>query len=296
MDRELSAAIVEMRTTGRVRDKPGPDRRATAADIALAEPLFSALLNELSLTTDQTVLDGWTAGVRVQDRVPSVREIGLALPENVFRYMTVQVDLGAGDRKGNLWLAWPDARVAAPAPVVSGDTVDWALEMEETVMESPAVLEAILHRSKFPLSRLTDLHVGQVIPLPGCSVASIRLEALDGTFVGRGRIGQMGGNMAVRIEAPAASLMTDLEGHASHADNMPDAMSLPDHNDGLASDVGGMDFAPDPSFDAGPLDQIAQAEEIPQQLEIATEDLPITDIDMSDFEMGDFPDLPSEAS
>jgi len=225
LDQEMSAAIVEMRTTGSLRDKPAPDRRATAADISLAHPFFAGLIDALNLTTEMTALEGWMAQVRVGARIASVRAASLALPENTFRHMMIQVDLGAGGRKGKIRLALPSDD-APPVPVATlTDSPDWAVEMEDTVMEAPVILDAILHRSKFPLSMLAGLHVGQVIPLPGCSVSSVRVEAGDGTFVGRGRIGQMGGNIAVRLEIPQASPMTEL--HADRAgSHLPDAVAL----------------------------------------------------------------------
>jgi len=121
--------------------------------------------------------------------------------------------------------------------------------MNETVMEAPVILDAILHRSKFPLSLLAGLVEGQVVPLPGCSVSSVRMEALDGTTVARGRIGQMAGNIAVRVETPKGSLMTDL---GSFGDEMPrqrDMMALAD--DTLPMDDG-IDACRHPANGRGP--------------------------------------------
>ena len=319
-DKEMSAGIVEMRTLGRVREAQGPDRRQTAADISLAAPVFTTLLAQLEQTTSATVLDGWTAGVKIGERVESVRAISLALPENTFRYMAVQVDLGAGERKGMMWIALPDAQAAPIAASDPVDVADWAKEMEETVMEAPVVLEAILHRSKFPLSLLAELSVGQEIPLPGCRVSSVKLESLDHAIVARGRIGQMAGNIAVRIEAPAETPMTDLASFGEEGGISNELAALPDEGmDALAQDdvpLGDfpMDDAPlgDMPMGDAPLGDFPTAEiaatETPDAFDPApmSADVPQADNppiseapdfpmdDMPDFPMADFPDIPSE--
>jgi len=301
LDREMSAAIVEMRTLRRVRDTQGSDRRPTSADIALAQPLFVKLLDELHKTTGNTVLDGWTDAVVPASRVPSVREVGLALPDNTFRYMTMHVDLGAGDRKGKMWIALPDTRAAPAASLPADKNVDWAKEMNETVMEAPVILDAILHRSKFPLSLLAGLVEGQVVPLPGCSVSSVRMEALDGTTVARGRIGQMAGNIAVRVETPKGSLMTDL---GSFGDEMPrqrdmmaladDTLPMDDGIDALPLDdplAGGTEDAFDPA--AMPVD-IPPMEGVPDfPMDAGGLDTPIG-TEMEGLPMEGLPDFPSE--
>lgn len=244
LDKDLSSAIVEIRTTSRIREAGAPDRRASAADVALAQPLFAGLFNELNATTSGTVLEGWIDQISAGDRVASVRAASLALPEDRYRHMTVEVDLGVGGRKGVMRLALPNRNDTPRDPVVGLVTTDWAQEMEDTVMEAPAMLEAILHRAHFPLSLLADLKVGQELPLRGCKVSSVKLEALDGTFIGRGRIGQMGGNIAVRLETPEAIPMLDLG-----ADGGLNSVSDIDSPAALPSDT----FPIEPAFDAPPM-------------------------------------------
>jgi len=92
LDAELSAAIVEMRTTGQVYAAAAPERRATSADVALARPLFAGLLKELDETTQNTSLDGWTSQVIASGRIASARAASLALPENNYRHMAMTLD------------------------------------------------------------------------------------------------------------------------------------------------------------------------------------------------------------
>jgi len=262
------------------------------------DPLLAALNDDLVLIwLDQK--SEHTTGIHLGDRVPTVRAASLALPENMFRFMALQVDLGAGDRKGLMWIALPDAKAAPKVDSDPIDTADWAKEMEETVMESPVVLKAILHRSKFPLSLLADLSVGQEIPLPGCSVSSVKLEALDNAVVARGRIGQMAGNIAVRIETPAASPMTDLDSFGDEMGNPDSMMALPDDiapidqgHDAVTRDDMPMGVVPD-AFDPAPMSDDLPMGDLPMA------ELPIGDMPMEglpDLPMADFPDFPSEES
>lgn len=210
LDPGLVAAIVEVRTTGQLSTGTPELRPVTAVDFALAEPIRAALLTELAETTENTTLEGWVAKVRSGDRVRSVRALGLRLEDLTYRVVTLKLDLGAEGREGSLVLALPVERTAVPASTDDLTPVDWAAEFRETVMASPAMLDVILHRMDLPLSRITGFSVGQMIPLTGCSVGAVRIEDPEGVVVARGRLGQKGGHIAVRIETPAGVEMTDL--------------------------------------------------------------------------------------
>jgi flagellar motor switch protein FliM len=65
-----------------------------------------------------------------------------------------------------------------------------------------------------PLSRLSGLLPGEVLPLPLAGIDRVRLVGLDGRLVGEGRLGQARGLRAIRLtgdmptaEAVAPSLV-----------------------------------------------------------------------------------------
>lgn len=223
LDRELIAAIVEVQTTGQVSSiKPDP-REVTVADLMFVQPVLDGLFEQLIETTRDTVLGGWTAGVLHGGRFDDVRAIGLALAHVSYRMIRLSLDLGAGDRRGELVLALPSGEVAQVEKAETQPREDWAAQMRETVMESPAALTAELHRFQLPLGVANNLQVGQILPLSGCTVSSVRLVAPDGTRVARAKLGQVSGHIAVRLEKPSVPVMKAIETKQSAA---PQAMAL----------------------------------------------------------------------
>ena len=98
------------------------------------------------------------------------------------------------------------------APVVADQvSVDWDTEFHDAVAEAPLALEAELHRFSLPLHHAHNLKVGEVLPLPGCTVSSVKLRGLDGQVVRQAKLGQSGGKRAIRIEAAPLPEMCDLE-------------------------------------------------------------------------------------
>ena len=211
LDRELIAAVVEVQTTGQVSSLAPEPRAVTLADLMFVQPLLDGLFAQLLETTEGTVLDNWTVGIVPGERFDDVRALGLALAHVSYRTMRLTLDLGAGDRSGELILALPSGEVAQAEPVASKPKDDWAAQMHETVMEAPAALTAQLHRFRLAIGVANNLKVGQVLPLPGCTVSSVRLVGPDGVGVVRAKLGQVAGHIAVRLEDPAVPTMKALE-------------------------------------------------------------------------------------
>jgi flagellar motor switch/type III secretory pathway protein FliN len=134
------------------------------------------------------------------------RGVVLRLTEDRYRLLRIEVDLGVTGRSARLCLALPAARgEAAPEPEGS----DWTDRLHRSVLPAPTALTAVLHRMSLPISRLEDMVVGDVLPLEGVTVASIRLEGAGNTVVARARLGQVGGMKAVRLEEPPPPDMRD---------------------------------------------------------------------------------------
>jgi flagellar motor switch protein FliM len=199
-DTEARAAAVEARTLGRPSAQPAELREPTAVDASLTLPLAQAFLDEAAVATAGTRLDGWIGAARAGARLPSPREAALVLPDGDYRAVRLTIDLGAGGRQGLCLLLLPVALRQPQAPEAAGK--DWRDGLGEQVMAAPAEVVAVLHRLRLPLGEAEALDVGQVLPLPGVTVASVRLEGLGGADLGPARLGQVAGMRAVRIEAP----------------------------------------------------------------------------------------------
>ena len=210
VDMQLRAAMLEIQTMGRLTDQPAEDRPATDTDKALCDPLLAAFLAALPPAVTGTGYEGWVDDVTLGDRLADSRLAGLLLADGDYRVLRMNVDLGHADRQGEVLLALPLIQRAAPAPVAPEPLVDWDSAFAAAVQDAPASLMARLHRFTMPLGDAQALKVGQVVPLPGCTVNSVRLIAPDGRCVARAKLGQMGGKRAIRVAGEAVAQMQDL--------------------------------------------------------------------------------------
>ncbi len=203
-DSVLCNAAVEVQTTGRLSGRKEDPRRITRADAALIEPFFDGLLQELTKTTPRTVLDGWADQVTLMKRLSGPRAAGFVLSDQVYRLMKVTIGLGGGDQQTDVMIALPPhAAVPIAPPKEAAPKGNWAKDFPEAVLAAPACLDAVLHTFEMPLSAATRLEVGQMLPLYGCTVGTVRLVAPDGRSVAKARLGQVAGQIAVRIEEGA---------------------------------------------------------------------------------------------
>jgi flagellar motor switch protein FliM len=209
VDMQLRAAMVEVQTTGRLLDQPADDRPATGADKALCDPLLVAFLSALPPAVMGTAYEGWVDDVTVGDRLADSRLAGLLLEDGDYRVLRMNVELGSGDRQGEVMLVLP-VQAAPMMPEEPAPVMDWDTAFSAAVQDAPAMLTARLHQFKMPLGRAQALRVGQVVPLPGCTVNSVRLIATDGRCVAQAKLGQSAGYRAVRIELAPGPEMDDL--------------------------------------------------------------------------------------
>lgn len=209
VDMQLRAAMVEVQTTGRLLDQPADDRPATGADKALCDPLLVAFLSALSPAVIGTAYEGWVDDVTVGGRLADSRLAGLLLEDGDYRVLRMNVELGTGDRQGEVMLVLP-VQAAPTVPEEPAPVMDWDTAFSAAVQDAPAMLTARLHQFKMPLGRAQALRVGQVVPLPGCTVNSVRLIAPDGRCVAQAKLGQSAGHRAVRIELAPGPEMDDL--------------------------------------------------------------------------------------
>ena len=220
-DAGLVSATIEMMTTGRVTAAPPDNPRVTRTEGTLVQPLLRHMLDEMEETTIRTALDGWIRTVGLGSRFDNARAAGFALADLTYRLLRLSLDCGQPERRGVLLLALPVLTSAQPQTAPDGPAPDWHDRFRAAVMAAPARLDAVLHRMKVPLSQLTGMEVGTCLPLTGCTVGMVRLVDPNGCTVARGRLGQVAGQIAVRIQAEADTIpMTDMDGGAEPARQM----------------------------------------------------------------------------
>lgn len=246
LDMQLRAAILEMQTMGVLSAQVAEDRAPTRTDKMLCDTLIAAFLTAFPEAVRGTTFDGWGDGVTHDDPIADKRMAGLLLDDGRYRLVQMNVQLGPADRQGILFIALP---VLDPPPVdappIKG-AVDWSNQFPKVVQDAPAALTALLHRFSLPLATARAFQVGTVVPLPGCSVSSVRLIAADGKEIAQAKLGQSGGMRAVRLQAAPMPDLHDLTAPMG-ADTLT-VEALPDH--AFDFNAPEADFADAPEEDA----------------------------------------------
>lgn len=210
LDMQMRAAVVELQTMGKVAKNAPEPRIATSTDKQMSDGLLAAFLQDLSLSVAGTEFEGWLDGLSHHNVIVGIRAAALLLDDRDYRVLRLSVDLGVDGRTGSVVIALPllSVAVAPQAPIV--DKLPWDPAFREAVSNTASVFDVELHRFRIPLAQADNLAVGQVLPLPGCTVSSARLISLDGRVALPAKLGQIGGKRAVRIEQAPAAPMDDL--------------------------------------------------------------------------------------
>lgn len=200
---QMLAALIEVQTMGRVAPGDSVARKPTRTDAALAASFIDRVLQglETELATEQDVV--WAGGFRYASFLDDPRPLGLLMEDTLYRVFDISVDLALGAKKGAMLLVMPaDGKGTAPQRPVPAepDTVGvWLRAMEQTVMTTPAALEAVLHRVTLPLSAVMGLREGELIGLPMAAIDQLVLEGAGGRRLARGKLGQIRGHRAVKL-------------------------------------------------------------------------------------------------
>lgn len=210
LDAELAAALTEMQTVGRLLPQPAPRRDPTTADLAMAEPFAHHFLAELRAEVGDGPLALTLADMGMLGRFANARAISLSLPDTGFRVIRLSLDLGLPDRQAGLLLALPRQSPRLPAPALPPADPAWTAALSTAVMDAPCTLDAILHRQTLTLGMIESFTIGQVLPMPGVSVSSVRLEGPGGAPLAPAKLGQMGGMRAVRLMTPRPPQMEEM--------------------------------------------------------------------------------------
>ncbi|SNR59820.1 flagellar motor switch protein FliM [Puniceibacterium sediminis] len=265
-DREIMTGMIEIQTISKVTRMPIEDRPLTPTDAAMMAPLIDGTLerfeSNLAGHPDLVQLSGFRFGAIVED----ARTASLLLEAATFRAFRVTLDLDTGTRRGEIQIMLPEREISiAPNPTAASEPGPH----EPRMMLVPAHIEAILARIRMPLSKASALRPGDLIELPDKALEKAELVAAKGHRLAAGRLGQMNGFRAIRLNLPPGiKRVQQLEAEADVEDAVMDFAAPPEEDIGELSFGGGMDLP---------------------ETEI---DLPGADFDFSEAEE-DLPDLPA---
>jgi len=244
---EVSSALVEMQTIGRLATGTTASRRPTRTDAAMVTPILDRAMVELDgLLAEEADLE-WAGGFRYASFLEDARPLGLLLDDQPYRVLTMEIDLGDEARQGQILLALPaEGRGQRPAtasakavsrPAQSQGT-PFAAALSEAVMGADVTLQAVIARITVPLKAVMGLAPDMVIPLPDAALDKIQVEGIDGRPLANARLGQHRGQRALRITPPGG----EAGGDASQAAGAGPAMAA---GMGGLEPQAGMDFGGD---------------------------------------------------
>ncbi|WP_281966781.1 FliM/FliN family flagellar motor C-terminal domain-containing protein [Roseovarius nanhaiticus] len=260
LDAALLAALIEIQTTGRITGRDTGGRAVTRTDAAIAAPLIDAALAgaEAKLTEDadpqedgKAAAPHWATGYRFGVMMDDARGMALALDAPAFHVFRMMVELGDDGYPGALTFLIPVPEVPARPAADAGDD-GLRRTLEQSAMNAPALLDAVLGRVTLPLEKVCNFEVGALIPLSGEPGLKVRLEASQKHVVALARLGQMNGARAVRLlpgkDAVAAPSDTGANGGARASNQSFDMAMISD----IADAAAGLAPVPAPSVGLPP--------------------------------------------
>ncbi|CAN0599295.1 unnamed protein product, partial [Ectocarpus sp. 12 AP-2014] len=193
---ELLAGLIEIQLYGYVSKSEVVERRPTRTDGIVAASLVDAWMTTALAVAELEGMEplpfeGFKRGEGVLDQ----RNAGLLIEPVRYTKMSVKMTLGDEAKTGMLHLAWPE-RVQ-----IEGSEERLSKQMQRRLVDIEAPLKVILTRLSLPMERVRGLAVDDLINVPVDALVSVKLEGIDGTPVCTGRLGQVNGMRAVRLNA-----------------------------------------------------------------------------------------------
>ncbi len=255
---ELVGALIQQQTFGTLVSLDGQARAFTDTDAALCAPFAEAVLaraSELAESAeDRACLQGHRFSTRGQDPASVV----ISLEGDRFRVFDLTLDIAVGTGQSRLIAVLPEGAPRAREPA-QGMVSDGTGETLGHVASNASVrLNAVMCRVPLPLSELSALNPGDLLPLPAYRLDRTELLTMSGQSVGTGRLGRVEGLRAVRVNETTAP-ETDFTGPSAPRSAPPAALALSEQP-GTAQPPEEEDFA---------LDQLDQDEAIKRISELA---------------------------
>ncbi|SDY41486.1 flagellar motor switch protein FliM [Citreimonas salinaria] len=202
VDREILTGVTEIQTIQQVTKMPVDTRPLTHTDAAMMAPLLDGALAEFVENLAENPLRPQFEGYRFGAMLEDPRSASLLLDAAEYRTFHAEVDLALGRRTGTVSLFLPDRVLAAPE---DGKPAPGAEPHREAMLNVPARLDCILSRVRMPLVKAEALKAGDLITLPAAALDGVEIVAANGAVVAGGRLGQMNGARAVRINWPKST-------------------------------------------------------------------------------------------
>jgi flagellar motor switch protein FliM len=200
----LVDALVEVQTTGRVEAGQPAARPVTRIDEALSRDFIDFVLSAFARET--AALDGraWPARMVYGSRVGDRGQIALLFPERDYMIATADLEFAGVDRRARFVLVLPvDPAGVMPVGAAHGARMPdaaWVAARARMLDALRLPLETVLLRAVRPLAQVQALAVGDLLAFSPADLLEVSLETVDGRPLAHGRLGQIGGRRAVRLQ------------------------------------------------------------------------------------------------
>jgi flagellar motor switch protein FliM len=200
-------ALIEVQTTGRVESRELPPRPVTRIDETLTRDFLDLALAAFAREAEGVDDRDWPERMNYASRIADPEHLTLLLPERPYHLLTAELRLGGdGQRRAQAVMAVP---LTAPLP---GEPQQeccqpeaWRVGLASALEEAELHLDAILFRTRRPLSEVESLSPGDLIHFDSSQLRDVTLESSDGRRVLSGKLGQINGHRALRISEPPAT-------------------------------------------------------------------------------------------
>lgn len=226
LDRALMVALIQQQTMGRVTAKAPDDRPFTATDAAMIAPLVDATLERAAKLAEQPAdiqcLSGFRFGARVEDK----RSALLAMDADAYRTFDLTLEVDGGPLQGEMCLILPEPKPQAETARDTSTAQD-SPTLGHAIGVARADLIAVISRVCVPLSELSKMQPGDLLPLVQERLDRIELVSIAGHRVAVGRLGQTGGLRALRLNEIRAPIQGDRDTFASGIGSKTTALDDP---------------------------------------------------------------------
>ncbi|SEK86732.1 FliM/FliN family flagellar motor switch protein [Pacificibacter marinus] len=202
----VTTSVVEQMTTGNVQKYAPEERSPTSTDSVMCFELIDSMLKYFEKIVVEAVEPPLVDGYCTAAQLSEPRSIPIAFDDIRYKMFRITVDMGRGLRQGEIMFIYPAMR---PKPKLEpGVQSDWETSFQASVLKTEASLETVLHRVSLSLSDVVGLEIGMTLPIPREAFTRVEVVA-DGRRMSYGRLGQMNGHRAIRIDFDPPEISDD---------------------------------------------------------------------------------------
>ncbi len=200
LDGALIDGLIEQQLLGHVAKAPRADRPVTRIDAELSRRFITAILKAYSATLaaepSAQAVCGFSGPVMETD----LAALKLTMTAPSYSVLCVFLDLGPGQKSGQAQIWFPVTQQQSDDDTPARDPV-WEATIKKRISSARLEVRAMLPPIKVPLSFVMNLKEGEFLPVPLETLSRAVLKDVSGNPVASGRIGQLNGSRAFRVDS-----------------------------------------------------------------------------------------------